>query len=106
MNIKVKIPQISKQIYKEEVFDVLQGRYNILGPLWVNHQMEWFNGVYSAFKDHHKFLIVMYLIKKTLDFYSRNFVKLTFDQFYLNETIEIEKFNIIELISALNIPKE
>jgi DNA-binding Lrp family transcriptional regulator len=74
--------------------------------MWVNHQMEWCNGVFSSFKDHDKFLVIIFLIKKTLDFYSRNFIKLTFDQFYSKDTVEIEKYSITEISKALDIPKE
>jgi len=84
----------------------MENKYSTLGSVWVSHQMEWCNGVYSSFKDHDKFLIVIYLVKKTLDFYSRNFVKLSYEEFYLRDTLEIEKFNITELALALNIPKE
>jgi predicted transcriptional regulator len=100
------IPDISKQIYKEDVSIALENKYSILGPLWVSFQFEWCNGVYASFKDHDKFLIIIYLIKKTLDFYSRNFTKLNYEQFYSKESVEIEKFNIMEISSFLNIPKE
>ena len=100
------IPDISKQIYKEDVSIALENKYSILGPLWVSYQIEWCNGVYASFKDHDKFLIIIYLIKKTLDFYSRNFTKLNYEQFYSKESVEIEKFNIMEISSFLNIPKE
>ena len=104
--MKQEISQISDQIYKSDTLNVLINTYSIVGPHWMNHQIEWKNGVYSAFKDHDKFLIIIYLTKKTLDFYSRNYVKLSYDQFYEKDTIEIEKFNIIEISTNLNIPKE
>ena len=104
--MKTSIPDISKQIYKEDVFNVLENKYSLLGPIWVSHQMEWSNGVYACFKDHDKFLIVIFLIKKTLDFYSRNFIKLTYEEFYSEEKVEIEVFSIMEISIALNIPKE
>ena len=100
------IPDISKQIYNEDLLDVLESKYSILGPLWVNYQMEWMNGVYSSFKDHDKFMIVIFLLKKTLDFYSRNFIKLPYDEFYSKNTVEIEKFTVSEISQALHIPKE
>ena len=101
-----QIPDISKQIYKEQVHDVLESKYSTIGPMWVNHQMDWSNGVYACFKDHDKFLIIIFLIKKTLDFYSRNFIKLTYDQFYSKDTVGIELFTIMEISQALKIPKE
>ena len=105
-NMNVKIPDISKQIYKEDILSVMEGRYSTLGSAWVSHQMDWCNGVYASFKDHDKFLIVIFLIKKTLDFYSRNFVKLSYNDFYARETVEIEKFTLSEISQALNIRKE
>jgi len=104
--MKILIPDISKQIYKEDTLSVLEKKYSTLGPLWVNQQMDWMNGVYASFKDHDKFLIVIFLVKKTLDFYSRNFTKLSYDEFYSKDKVEVEKFNIAEISEALNIPKE
>ena len=104
--MKIEIPDISRQIYKEDTLAVLEKKYSELGPIWVNQQMEWFNGVYAAFKDHDKYLILIFLIKKTLDFYSRNFIKFSYVEFYSKNTIEVEKFSILELSQALKIPKE
>ena len=101
-----KIPEISKQIYKEDILNVLEKKYSTMGPMWVNQQMEWMNGVYASFKDHDKFLILIFLVKKTLDFYSRNFTRLSYDEFYSKDTVEIEKYTIAEISEALNIPKE
>jgi len=51
-------------------------------------------------------MIVIYLIKRTLDFYSRNFIKLNFAEFYEKDVVEIEKFSIVEISKILKIPKE
>ena len=104
--MKINIPDMSKQIYKEEILNVLDKKYSTLGPMWVNQQMEWQNTIYESFKDHDKYLILIFLIKKALDFYSRNFIKLSYEEFYSKNAIEIEKFNISEVSKALNIPKE
>ena len=104
--MNVKIPDISKQIYKEDIFGVMENRYSTVGSVWVSHQMSWLNGIYASYKDHNKFLIVILLIKKTLDFYSRNFTKLSYEEFYSKDTVEIEKFTVAEISKLLNIPKE
>ena len=104
--MNVKIPDISKQIYKEDIFGVMENRYSTVGSVWVSHQMSWLNGIYASYKDHNKFLIVILLIKKTLDFYSRNFTKLSYEEFYSSDTVEIEKFTVAEISKLLNIPKE
>ena len=100
------IPDISKQIYKDDTLAVLEKKYSTMGPLWVSQQTEWMNGVYDSFKNHDKFLILIFLVKKTLDFYSRNFIKLSYDEFYSKDIVEIEKFSIAEISELLNIPKE
>ena len=100
------IPNISKQIYNQDTINVFINSYSQIGPQWTSYQMDWFNDIYLAFKDHEKYLIIVYLIKKTLDFYSRNFTKLTYDDFYSKDTLEIEKFNVIDIARDLNIPKE
>ena len=104
--MKNDIPEISKQINKKDTYRVLDKRYSKLGPMWVSHQIEWFNGIYSCFKDHDKFLIIIFLTKKTLDFYLINSIRLTFDEFFIKKTIEIEEFSISEISIALSIPKE
>ena len=104
--MRLNIPEISEQVYKEDTLKVLENKYSILGPMWVNHQVNWFNDSFLSFKDHDKYLIVIYLIKNNLDFLARNFHTVDYNQFYLNGSIEIEKLNIIEISKALNIPKE
>jgi len=104
--MRIAVPDISKQVFKEEMLEILIKKYSVVGPMWANHQTEWINGVYASFKDHDKFLIMIFLIKKTLDFYSRNFIKLTYDEFYSKDSVEIEKFNISEISTNVNIPKE
>ena len=104
--MKLNIPEISQQIYKEDLTKILEKNYPIIGPLWVTDQMEWLNSVYPSFRNHDKFLILIYLIKKTLDFYSNNLIKLTYDDFYSKNTVDIAKFNVSEISLNINIPKE
>ena len=104
--MKFNIPEISQQIYKEDLTKILEKNYPIIGPLWVTDQMEWLNSVYSSFRNHDKFLILIYLIKKTLDFYAGNLIKVTYDDFYLKNKVDIAKFNVREISLNINIPKE
>ena len=104
--MEITISETSKQINREDVLRVLENNYSIIGPIWITYQMDWKNSIYASYKDHDKFLIIAYLIKKTLDFYSKNFIKLSYDQFYSQGNVEIEKFNVIELAKNNHIPKE
>jgi predicted transcriptional regulator len=106
MNKKLKIPQISRQLYEQDVLNILIDQYSNIGSVWTMSQLEWMNSVYRTFNDHDKFLTIIYLIKNTLDFYSRNFTMLNYNQFYSKDSLEIEKFNIAEISTNLSIPKE
>ena len=106
MNINIKIPQISKQLYEQDVLNILFDQYSTIGPVWTTNQLEWMNSIYRTFNDHDKFLIIIFLTKKTLEIYSRNFIMLNFNQFYSQDILEIEKFNLTEISKNLNIPKE
>ncbi len=97
---------ISRQLSKEKLIKVFEKNYNVVSPLWSKHQVEWINGLYAPFKDHDKCMILLYLIKKTFDFYSKNFVKESFTEFYEKEFIQIESLNVMEVSQALDIPKE
>ena len=64
------------------------------------------NNVYQAFKDHYKYLIVISLVEKTLQFYDQMNIKFSFDQFYSKSNLQVEKFSITELCEKLQLPKE
>jgi len=104
--MEISISKTSKQINRKDILSVLENNYSIIGPLWISHQMDWENSIYASYKDHDKFLIIIYLIKKTLDFYLKNSVKLNYDQLYLQDSVKIKKFNVIEVAKNNNIPKE
>ena len=97
---------ISNQIRKKNLIVVFEKHYHKVSPLWSNHQLQWINGVFGAYKDHDKYLIVLYLIKKTFDYYSNNLVLQSYTEYFENNSIEIDEFNVMEVSKALNIPKE
>ena len=101
-----EIFDIKKEISNKDVLDLLESNYSTLGPVWASSQIEWMNGTYASFNNHDKFLIIIHLLKKKLDFYSRNFIKLNYDECYKSNTVEINEFNVTEISSELNIPKE
>jgi len=96
----------SKVLNDNQVYDNLMSNYHTLGSHWIAHQWNWMNAVYSAFKDHYKYLIVISLIEKTLQFYDQMNIKQSYDQFYAKSYLQIEKFSITELCEKLNLPKE
>ena len=100
------LPDISKQIRSEDLINIFEQRYSEISPVWMPMQMEWVNNVYKTFYDYEKFLIIMHLMVRTFDFYSNNFVRLDYEEYFNQNQIEIEKINVMEISKSLKIPKE
>ena len=96
----------SKVLTDDQVYDHMMGSYDQLGRDWIVHQWNWMNNTYAAFKDHYKYLIVISLVEKTLQFYDQMNIQYTFDQFYSKSNLQIDKFSITELCDKLQLPKE
>ena len=104
--MKLKQVDFSKVLTDDQVYDHMMRNYDQLGRDWIVHQWSWMNNVYRAFKDHYKYLIIISLIEKTLQFYDQMNIKFTFDQFYSKPNLQVEKFSITELCEKLQLPKE
>ena len=104
--MKLKQVDFSKVLNDDQVFDHMMASYDKLGRDWIVHQWSWMNNVYQAFNDHYKYLIVISLVEKTLQFYDQMNIKYSFDQFYSKQNLQIEKFSITELCEKLKLPKE
>ena len=61
----------SKVLTDDQVYDHMMKSYDQLGRDWIVHQWSWMNNVYQAFKDHYKYLIIISLVEKTLQFYDQ-----------------------------------
>jgi len=101
-----KIPEISKQIRSEDIREVIEKNYVSIMPVWTPLQLSWVNNVYRTFNDYEKFMIIMHLLMTTFKTYTKNFVKLNYDEYFSQNEIEIEKINVMEISKFLNIPKE
>ncbi len=96
----------SKVLNDDQVYDHMMSNYDQLGKDWINHQWRWMNAVYQAFKDHYKYMIIISMVEKTLQFYDQMNIKLSYEQFYSKNFLQIEKFSITELCEKLQLPKE
>ena len=103
--IKV-LPEISKQINSADILKVIEKNYSSIITVWAPMQIAWVNGAYQTFHDYEKFMIIMHLLKKTFDAYSKNFVILNYEEYFDQTKIEIEEINVMEISKSLNIPKE
>ena len=97
---------LSKTLTDDQVYDCLMENYIGLGKDWISHQWNWINGVYWAFNDHYKYMIVISLVEKTLQFYNQMNIQYSYDEYYSKSYLQIEKFSITELCEKLKLPKE
>ena len=96
----------TKTLSDEQVYESIMHHYSNLSKEWISHQWNWMNSVYWAFNDGYKYMIVISLIEKTLQFYDQMNIQYTYDEYYSKSYLQIEKFSISEICEKLNIPKE
>ena len=96
----------TKTLTDDQVYETIMGNYSELSKEWIFHQWNWMNNVYWSFKDHYKYMIVISLIEKTLQFYDQMQITYSYDEYYSKSYQQIEKFSITELCEKLDLPKE
>ncbi len=101
-----KLPSISSEINKDEVNKFIFNNFNSISPYFYKLISEWMSDAYKIFKDLDKFLILIYLINTDFEFFRRNNLNITYENFYKDKTLEINKINLIQISKDLNIPKE
>ena len=100
------LPKVSKQIRSEDIREVIEKNFATIIPVWTPLQLAWVNNVYRTFHDYEKFMIIMHLLTQTFEAYSKNFIKLNYEEYFDQNEIEIETINVTEISKSLNIPKE
>ena len=100
------LPDVSKQVRSEDIRKVIDKNYATITPVWTPLQLAWVNNVYRTFHDYEKFMIVVHLLTQTFEAYSKNFVKLNYDEYFDQTEVEIRSINVIEISKSLNIAKE
>ena len=96
----------SKTLTDDQVYETIMSNYSGLTKEWIFHQWNWMNSVYASFNDHYKYMIIISLIEKTLQFYDQMNIQYNYEEYYSKSYLQIEKFNITELCEKLNLPKE
>ena len=100
------LPSISSQIDEKKIHKIIRDNFSVLAPSYFTLTSNWFIRAYTHFKDIDKFVIVIYLVHQDLIFFRKNGVKIDYDTFYKDKTIEIDKINISDISKDLLIPKE
>ena len=104
--MRIQEIDFSRNLTDDQVYDTIMLNYSDLSKDWISHQWNWMNSVYKSFNDHYKYMIVISLIEKTLQFYDQMNIQYTYDEYYSKSYLEIEKFNISQLSEKLDLPKE
>jgi len=100
------LPSISAQIDEQKIHKVIQDNFAALAPSFFTLTSNWFVRAYDHFKDIDKFIIIIYLVNKDLIFFRKNGIKIDYETFYKDKTIEIDKIKISDIAKDLLIPKE
>ena len=100
------LPSISEQIDEKEINKVIQNNFTSLAPSFFTLTSNWFVRAYNHYKDIDKFVIIIYLIQLNLIYFRQNGLKIDYETFYKDKSIEINKINISDISKDLGIPKE
>ena len=83
--MEIKEIDFSKTLKDGDIYNCIIQNYEVLGTDWIIHQWTWLNSVYISFEDHVKYLIIVSLIEKSLNFYHQVNITQSYDQFYQNK---------------------
>ena len=104
--MSIKEIDFSKTLTDDQVYESIMSHYSTLSKDWISHQWNWMNNVYASFNDHYKYMIIISLAEKTLQFYDQMNILYAYDEYYSKSYLQIEKFSITELCEKLDLPKE
>jgi len=85
---------------------ILSNSNHIVTKYWIKFQQEWVSNIYKKFKDHDKYIILIYLIAKTWQESSNLFKFNSIDEYYSQSMISLPKISLSEISKSLKMPKE
>ena len=100
------LPSISAHIDEKVINKIIQDNFAALAPTFYTLTSNWFVRAYNYYKDIDKFVIIIYLIHQDLIYFRQNGLKIDYDTFYRDKSIEIKKINISDISKDLGVPKE
>ena len=100
------VPSVTAQIDEKEIFKVINNNFSKLAPYYYVMMSNWLIRAYGVQNDIDKYLILLYLINKDLIIFRRNGLIVSYDTFYKERSLEIDKINISDISKDLQIPKE
>ena len=100
------LPSISDHIDEKIINKLIQENFAAIAPSFYTLTSNWFVRAYDHYKDIDKFIIIIYLINQDLIYFRQNGIKIDYDTFYKDKSIEIRKINISDISKDLGVPKE
>jgi hypothetical protein len=100
------LPSISAHIDEKVINKVIQDNFAALAPSYFTLTSNWFVRAYDHYKDIDKFVIIIYLININLVYFRQNGLKIDYETFYKDKSIEVNKINISDISKDLGVPKE
>ena len=100
------LPSISAHIDEKVINKVIKDNFATLAPAYFTLTSNWFVRAYDHYKDIDKFVIIIYLININLVYFRQNGLKIDYDTFYKDKSIEVNKINISDISKDLGVPKE
>ena len=100
------LPSISEHIDEKVINKVIQDNFAALAPYYFTLTSNWFVRAYDHYKDIDKFVIIIYLIHQDLIYFRQNGLKIDYETFYKNKSLEIDKIKISDISKDLGVPKE
>jgi len=101
-----KLPNISAQIDGNKISKIIDKNFSRLAPLFYPFITNWLTRAYGVYSDLDKYLIAIYLVNRQFIFYRKNGFIVSFETFFENKPIEIDKIIISDISKGLKIPKE
>ena len=100
------LPSISSQVDENKISKIIDKNFSKLAPFFYPFITNWLTRAYGVYGDIDKYLIAIYLVNRQFIFYRKNGLIVSFDTFFENKPLEIDKINISDISKDLKIPKE
>jgi len=85
---------------------VLSANQHLLTKHWIKFQQEWVNNIYKNFRDHDKYIILIYLASKNLLDNTKLLKFNSIDEYYSQSMIYLPDISLAEISKSLKTPKE
>ena len=101
-----QLPSILTQIDENKISKIIDRNFSKIAPFFYPFIANWLTRAYGVYGDIDKYLIAIYLVNRQFIFYRKNGLTISFETFFENKPLEIDKINFSDISKDLKIPKE